>query len=86
MKHRLQIIGTYLEGLRAPLSYYGIEIENVIAAVNPIAVVDTPDASQFHFCEKIDDVNACLDIKKNLKNMLSHNKEQFESNVLFQKI
>ena len=86
-KIRLQIIGTYLEDLEQSLyqSEKGIWVESVINKVNPITLMYEPDMDKQHFCSSIDDECAILDIRKNLKQMLSHKSENFESNVIISK-
>jgi len=82
----LQIIGTYLNDLVDALSQMGIKVENVIEKVNPITLMFEPDVEKQHYGNKITDECACLDIKKNLKQVLSHDPNHFDDNVVKNKL
>lgn len=77
---RIQIIGNYLENVSSLLSKKGIITENIIKALNPIAMAGNCNLKFLHYSNEIDSSAVVLNSKKNLAQMLSHDEKNFCSN------
>lgn len=84
MKHKIQIVGNFLEKIENPLYWLDIHIDSIISGVNPIAFCDERDDSLSYEPDKTDKPNVLLNIRKNFTNMLSRDVNAFESNVIVQ--
>ncbi|MGN0596899.1 MAG: alpha-1,2-fucosyltransferase [Ruminiclostridium sp.] len=79
MKDKIFIIGS-LSGIEKAFLYEEIETEGFIGWINTLSIMDAPNESHFHFIDSINDVSITrLDIKKNLKNILSHSPDTYET-------
>lgn len=82
MKHKIQVVGNFLEKIENPLYRKDIHIESIIGGVNPIAFCDELDDSIFYEPNQTDKVHMLLNLRKNFKQMLSRDSSKFESNVI----
>jgi len=77
---RIQIIGSYFERVSDILLKRGIVTENIISALNPLAMAGNANAKYLHYCDEIGNVPVALNVKKNLIQMLSHDEKKFCAN------
>lgn len=81
-KHRIQIIGSFLDLVSKKLNARGIVTENLISGINPLSLVG--EFNKEH--QKYSDMpnlkpNELLNIRKNLDRMLSHDPKTFSDNI-----
>ncbi len=80
-KSRIQIVGSYLEQVTRVLDTMGIFTENIINNCSPLAMTGTFDKTYQKYSDMPDlKPHELLNIRKNLKKVLSHDPNNFSDN------
>ena len=81
-RKKIFMIGGYSRLFRDYLVERGIYIESVLDGGCPFALVGENDQRMLQYIEKCDDFTTTTYIKKNLANVLSRNRENYENNLI----